>query len=64
MGGSFITMIAMVCNPQITRTFPMNYALLGLFTVFESVMVGFICMVRSQLFHATALHSLYASSLY
>lgn len=47
MGGSFITMIAMVCNPQITRTFPMNYALLGLFTVFESVMVGFICMASN-----------------
>lgn len=48
MGGSFVTMIAMVCNPQLTRRFPMNYGLLGVFTVFESVMVGFICIASKQ----------------
>ena len=64
MGGSFVTMIAMVCNPQLTRRFPMNYGLLGVFTVFESVMVGFICMVCSLLFHAGTFHSLYVSALY
>lgn len=47
MGGSFVTMMAMVCNPQITRSFPVNYALLGVFTFFQSVMVGFICMASN-----------------
>lgn len=45
MAGSLATMMAMVCNPQITRSFPMNYGLLGVFTLFQSVMVGFVCMV-------------------
>ena len=62
MGGSFVTMIAMVCNPQLTRRYPMNYGLLGVFTIFESVMVGFICMVRSLLLHAGTFHSLCMSA--
>lgn len=49
MAGSLVTMMAMVCNPQITRSFPMNYGLLGVFTLFQAVMVGFICMVRTLL---------------
>jgi hypothetical protein len=52
MGGSLVTMLAMVCNPAITRSFPVNYGLLGVFTFFQSVMVGFICMVCSLLLHA------------
>jgi hypothetical protein len=53
MIGSMVTLLAMVCNPQITRSFPMNYGLLGVFTFFQSVMVGFICMVCSLLLCST-----------
>jgi len=40
---SIATICAMSCCQNLTRSFPTNYILLGIFTVTESVMVGFVC---------------------
>lgn len=45
---SFVTIIAMACKPELSRTYPTNYALLGVFTLAESVLIGMICMVRPK----------------
>lgn len=50
MGVSFGTILAMMCNIQLARTFPQNYILLGIFTAAESVLVGTVCMVRTLAF--------------
>mmetsp|Transcript_44317 Transcript_44317/g.96394 ORF Transcript_44317/g.96394 Transcript_44317/m.96394 type:complete len:253 (-) Transcript_44317:248-1006(-) len=42
MVGSIATICALACSPQLARKTPTNYILLGLFTVFESVLVGAI----------------------
>lgn len=41
-------MCTMTCQPHLMRQSPTNYILLFLFTMFESVMVGFICLSYTQ----------------
>ena len=55
MAVSFGVLIAMMCNVSLARTFPQNYALLTVFTLAESVVVGSICAVRSPLHPASPL---------
>lgn len=38
--GSFVTLFSLVCCIQNARTYPTNYMLLGLFTLFEGVLLG------------------------
>lgn len=42
-----VIMIVMICCRGITRSVPINYILLGLFTIAESYIVGFICSLTS-----------------
>uniref|UniRef100_A0A7S1F1S7 Uncharacterized protein n=1 Tax=Noctiluca scintillans TaxID=2966 RepID=A0A7S1F1S7_NOCSC len=42
LGMTMVTMCAMVCCQNLTRSFPTNYILLFVFTAFEGVCVGFI----------------------
>jgi len=48
MAVSIGMMCVFMCCPMVMRQFPLNYILLGLFTVAESVMVGFICLGYTQ----------------
>jgi len=48
MFASFALICCFSCNPDMLRKTPQNYALLFLFTVFESIMVGFICIQYTQ----------------
>jgi len=41
---SLAMMCVFVCKPQLMRSSPTNYIILFLFTVAESVMVGFVCI--------------------
>merc|ERR1712118_100322 len=36
------TLCLMMCNPGLMRTFPANYVLLGVFTLAESILAGFV----------------------
>lgn len=45
IGISFGTLIAMMCNPNLARSYPHNYTLLAVFTLAEAVSIGFVCMV-------------------
>ncbi|CBZ56164.1 conserved hypothetical protein [Neospora caninum Liverpool] len=38
-------LLAMICNPSITRRYPQNYILLLFFTLCESICVGAVCSV-------------------
>jgi hypothetical protein len=40
--GSFATLIALSCFPSVARSYPGNMVCLGLFTIFESILVGSI----------------------
>ena len=40
--GSFATLIALSCFPGVARSYPGNMVCLGLFTIFESILVGSI----------------------
>uniref|UniRef100_A0A7S0ZZ73 Uncharacterized protein n=1 Tax=Noctiluca scintillans TaxID=2966 RepID=A0A7S0ZZ73_NOCSC len=42
LGMTMVTMCAMVCCQNLTRSFPTNYILLFVFTAFEGVCVGFV----------------------
>jgi FtsH-binding integral membrane protein len=46
--GTFGVLGGMMCNPEILRTYPHNYTLLGVFTLLQSVMIGTVCMVRTD----------------
>lgn len=45
---SVVMMCVFMCKPGLMRQTPTNYVLLGLFTLAESVMVGFICTTYTQ----------------
>jgi len=45
---SLLLVLVFTCCPDVMRTFPLNYGLLALFTVAESVMVGFACIQYTQ----------------
>lgn len=62
-GVSFGTLIAMMCNPTLARSYPHNYTLLALFTLAEAVSVGFVCMVRPSHLSVQC-HSLHAHSMH
>lgn len=49
MGIAFGTLIAIMCNPTLARSYPHNYTLLAVFTLAEAVSIGFVCMVRLHL---------------
>ena len=63
MGVSFGALLAMVCSPNLARSFPHNYSLLAVFTLAESVLVGTICMVRPYATPCTALRAGHSSRL-
>lgn len=61
---SIVIMCVFICAPGLMRQAPMNYILLGLFTVAESALIGFICLhTQASVLIALAITSLTVAAL-